>query len=153
INEQLIPLPIIALGIALLGIILKNKRQWFDLSTDNTIWLITLILHQLLLIGFYASLLELTIPMASGPLFSICLVIHAISLLFLALKYQIKPLNKGSIVLFISALLKVIFHDIRDFTSSEKVIVFIILGIVLLGASFLYVKLKDRFEEKATITP
>ena len=151
-TQELGVLPIIATCLILLGIQLRNKKSWFDLPKDNMNWLVILVLHQLLLIGFYAEFLELTGLTASGPFFSILLVIHAITLLFLALKYEIKLLNKVSIVLFLSALLKVVIHDIRDFGSTEKVIVFIILGIVLLGASFLYVKLKDRFEKKEITT-
>ena len=147
-KQQLAVLPIIATSLILMGVQLRNKKCWFNLPKDNMNWLVTVVFHQLLLIGFYADLLGLAGLTASGAFFSILLVIHAITLLFLALKYQIRLFNKVSIVLFLSALLKVVVHDIKDFSSTEKVTVFIILGIVLLGASFLYVKLKDNFENK-----
>ena len=82
-----------------------------------------------------------------GPYYSIALVLHAVLLLFRALKKQIKLFNQGAIILFLIALLKVVVNDIRDFETSEKIVVFILIGVLLLGASFLYVKLKDRFDQ------
>ena len=40
-----------------------------------------------------------------------------------------------------------VISDIRGFETSEKIVVFILIGVLLLGASFLYVKLKDRFDQ------
>ena len=82
-----------------------------------------------------------------GPYYSIALVFHAVLLLFRALKKQIKIFNQGAIILFLIALLKVVISDIRGFETSEKIVVFILIGVLLLGASFLYVKLKDRFDQ------
>ena len=141
-------LVIIGLNLILLGIQLRKKPNNYYLPLSASQWLITLVFNQLLLTGFYANLLEVIGLSISGPFFSILLVIHAITLLFFALKQQIKLLNQVSVTLFLAALLNIVFHDIRDFGSTEKVIVLIIVGICLLGASFLFVKLKDRFEKK-----
>ena len=48
--------------------------------------------------------------------------------------------------LFGIALLKIIGVDISEFSMVQKVIVFLILGLLLLAASYGYVKLKKRFE-------
>lgn len=59
---------------------------------------------------------------------------------------NIKSFNTVSIVLFSITLLKVIFHDIRDFVLIEKIGVLLLLGILLLGASFGYVKLTQKYK-------
>jgi uncharacterized membrane protein len=86
-----------------------------------------------------------------GPMTSILLTLHAIVLLFVAMKNQINILNKLSIVLFVIALIKVIFHDISDFSLVQKIIVLIILGLILLGASYGYVRLSKQFDKNVEV--
>ncbi|WP_196894372.1 DUF2339 domain-containing protein [Aureivirga marina] len=82
-----------------------------------------------------------------GPTLTIFLAIHAISLVFVALRKQLKYLNKISIFLFAIGIIKLIIFDIRNFSTNGKVLVFVLLGILLLIASFAYVKLKPKFEQ------
>lgn len=108
-------------------------------------WKLNIFIHQILIILTYInSILVMNLEL-DGPLVTIFIVIHAIVLLFMALKYQNKALNKGSLFLFVIALIKVIFHDIRDFSGTSKIIVLIVLGIILLIASFGYVKVKNKY--------
>ena len=65
---------------------------------------------------------------------------------FSAVIKNIKSFNTVSIVLFSITLLKVVFHDIRDFVLIEKIGVLLLLGILLLGASFGYVKLTQKYK-------
>jgi len=127
--------------------LLNNKKNWFPILYGKH-WNGGMILHQIecvIAIGLILLFLNIDI---TGPIPSIILAIHAIIVLFIALKNQIKVLNKISLVLFAATLIKVIFHDINGFKTTEKIIVLIILGLILLSASYGYVKLSKHFENK-----
>jgi hypothetical protein len=131
------------------ALLLNNKKNWFAVLYDKR-WNVGMILHQIetvIAIGIILVFVGINI---TGPIPSIVLAIHAIVVLFVALKNQIKVLNKISLVLFAATLLKVVFLDINGFSATEKVIVLIILGLILLSASYGYVKLTKYFENKLT---
>lgn len=141
---------IVIINIVVISVFLQNSKNWFILPSDQPRWIATLIFHQLLIISTYTVIMEMVGLDIDGPYYSIALVLHAILLIFRALKKQIKLFNQGAIILFLIVVLKVVLNDIRDFETSEKIVVFILIGILLLGASFLYVKLKDRFDQNHT---
>lgn len=130
----------------ILGVLLYNKKGWYDIEKKINRWNFTFVLHQLAVIITIAILLgQLRIEFL-GPLSSVLLVVHAIILVFIALKQHRPFINKVSMVLFGIALLKVIVLDISEFSMVQKVVVFLILGLLLLAASYGYVKLKKRFD-------
>jgi len=135
-----------------LGVLLYNKQNWYDLEKKINRWNFAFALHQLLIIMGVAIFIDWVGINVQGPISSVLLVIHAIILVFIALKQRSKFINKISMVLFIMALLKVLTNDISDFSMPQKVIVFLILGLLLLAASYGYVKLKKKFEEKEELT-
>lgn len=132
--------------ICVLGVLLYNKKSWYDLENKVNRWSFTFIFHQLSVIITVAIILDLFHFSVIGPISSVLLVIHAIILIFIALKQRRAFINKVSIVLFVIALLKVVGLDISEFSMIQKVIVLLILGVLLLAASYGYVKLKKRFE-------
>ncbi len=135
------------INLILIALLLNNKKNWFPILYGQH-WNGTMVLHQIECVLVYGLILVFFDISLSGPLASILLAAHAIIVLFVAMKNQIKVLNKISMVLFSITLLKVVFHDITDFNTTEKVIVLIILGLILLSASYGYVKLAKHFEEK-----
>jgi len=137
----------------ILGRLLKDKRTWFETPNRLTGWATILIFHQLMIIGIYTVGVDVVGLSVGGPYYSVLLILHAILLLFMALKNQNKLYNRGAIILFLATLIKVVLYDIRDFETTEKIIVFILMGVLLLGASFLYVKLKERFDKKIDPLP
>lgn len=135
------------INLVLYALLLNNKKDWFSELYGKT-WNRAMVLHQIecvLVIGLILMFIGIDV---TGPISSIVLATHAIIVLFVAMKNQIKILNKISITLFAATLLKVIFHDINDINSTQKVIVLIILGVILLSASYGYVKLTKYFENK-----
>jgi len=131
-------------NLIIFSIILKNNKNWFRrVRSDN--WGVLIVLNQVQYVITYLFILYLFGVDLEGPMTSILFTLHAIVLLFLAMKNQIKILNTISIVLFVVALVKVIFHDISDFSLIQKIIVLIILGLILLGASYGYVRLSKVF--------
>ncbi len=135
------------INLVLFSVLLNNKKNWFS-SLYGRHWNIAIILHQIecvLAIGIILIYMRISI---TSPIYSILLAIHAIIVLFIAMKNQIKILNKIAIVLFAATLLKVVFHDINGINTTQKVIVLIILGFILLSASYAYVRLSNYFEKK-----
>ncbi len=135
------------INLILFSLLLNNKKNWFP-NLYGQHWNGIMVLHQIECIIAYGLILIFFEISITGPLPSILLAAHAIIVLFVAMKNQIKVLNKISIVLFAATLLKVVFHDINDFNTTQKVIVLIVLGLILLSASYGYVKLAKHFEKK-----
>ncbi len=132
-NQLLSIITLIPIGVLLYGkntIYEEKKKTWLQLI---------IILHTLVLIN-YSIVFDKT-------WLTIAFIIHAIIILFNSMKLHFKPLIWQSVAFFSLAIIKLVLWDIAHFTMLQKVIVFIIIGGLLIGASFLYVKLKDRFEE------
>ena len=66
--------------------------------------------------------------------------IYAVAVIAVGIVQQKKHLRIFGIGLFAVTLLKLFFYDIADLDTISKTIVFVSLGILLLGASFLYNK-------------
>lgn len=68
---------------------------------------------------------------------------YALALLFAGIINNKKHLRISSMVLFAGTLLKLFFYDLASLSTISKTIVLVLLGILLLLASFLYNKYKD----------
>lgn len=68
---------------------------------------------------------------------------YALALLFIGMKKNKKHLRISAIILFAATLLKLFFYDLASLSTISKTIVLVLLGILLLLASFLYNKYKD----------
>ncbi|MGY6648186.1 DUF2339 domain-containing protein [Wenyingzhuangia sp. IMCC45574] len=145
IYDSSISLIISIINISLCAIILNNRRKWFSKLYGRK-WNQIMVFHQGQCIIITSLILVFFNIDLDGPITSILLATHAVIILFVAMKNQIKILNKISLVLFASTLLKIIFNDISDFKTFEKIIVLIIIGIILLSASYGYVKLSKYFQ-------
>jgi len=126
-----------------LGYVLMIKK--IENTANQIVKSVHVFLYQVFVLLVYISLVEVLGYSVLSPIITILLVIHAIILLFSSLKRQNKMLNKLSLICFVMALIKVVAHDIRDFSGSMKIVVLIVLGILLLAASYAYVKLKEKY--------
>jgi hypothetical protein len=152
-EESLLGTILLAASLILMGLLLQNKKGWHNNHLSKTRWTWAVIGHQVQILLFYTLLLILLDIELDGILATLILVVHAILILFVSLKNQILFLNKISFSLFGLALLKILLNDIRDFNTAEKVIVFIVIGVLLLGASYAYLKLKKYFENQRQRVP
>ncbi len=82
-----------------------------------------------------------------GPAFSVALVFHATLVLFLTLRPGFQKLISLAVVFFTVAAGKIILWDMNDFSIIQKVIAFIIIGSLLLGAAYQYQKMKTAVVE------
>ena len=70
-------------------------------------------------------------------------------MMWLGMKHRYKLLRVISLVLFLLALIKLFFFDIRNIGPGGKIAAFIMLGVLLLVVSFMYQRLKQLFIEDA----
>ena len=129
----------------MLTFLLFHSRYWFE-SLEVRLWNTFAVLNQLHYSFLFLLFLGYLSVDSFGAVVSVLFALHAIVLLFVAVKKNIRVFNTVSIVLFSITLLKVVLHDIRDFVLIEKIAVLLLLGILLLGASFGYVKLTQKYK-------
>lgn len=73
---------------------------------------------------------------------------YALGLIFIGIIQKKKHLRISAIVLFVVTLIKLFFYDLSSLSTISKTIVLVLLGVLLLIASFLYNKYKDKLFEK-----
>ncbi len=135
------------INLLLLGIVFLNRKKWYESYTSFK-WSFDFIFYQILLVLFYWSILLLLNISATGAVMTVLLAVHAVALLFLALKNKLKLPNYLSITIFAFTTLKIVFIDIASLPTTQKVVVLISLGALLLGASYAYTRLKKYFDDK-----
>jgi uncharacterized membrane protein len=69
--------------------------------------------------------------------------VYALAMLFAGMVKKKKHLRISAMVLFAATLLKLFFYDLASLSTISKTIVLVLLGVLLLLASFLYNKYKD----------
>ena len=95
----------------------------------------------------YITAIELFGYDALGPALTIVLTIHGIYLIFQTMQKKYKFLNYLTITIFGSIVLKLYLMDLKDFSMIEKIVVFLVLGVSLLGSAYFFQKLKNKREE------
>jgi len=73
---------------------------------------------------------------------------YALMLIIIGLKNKVKLLRMLAMLLFAVTILKLFVYDMADMSTIAKTIVMIILGALMLIASFLYNKVKKSSDEK-----
>ncbi len=111
----------------------------------NAIWKLDIYLVHILCTTLYS--LVISNFNGEGFFLTICLMIHTIVILLTSLKTY-KVLKGGYISLFVITLGKLFIFDLASFSLVQKVIVFMAIGLLLLGASFLFLKYKKDDEKE-----
>ena len=112
-------------------------------------WYFSFVLFQVAITLLGGAWLSLYGHEMSHFLISILLVLQAIFMVFVGLRSQLMAMNKVSAVFFGLALVKVVLLDIRHLVMVEKIIVLVIVGLLLLLASYLYVRLRKHYLQAA----
>ena len=74
---------------------------------------------------------------------SIIFAVYALAMIITGISKKLKHIRMGGIILFGITLCKVLFYDLASLSTISKTIVLIVLGVIMLIASFLYNKFKD----------
>lgn len=90
--------------------------------------------------GFFTDYL----PGATFVSVSVLWTMFSVALMVLGFKNKNNILRKVSLGLFAVTILKVFFSDMARVSTPYRILSFIVLGLVLLGTSFLYYKYKDE---------
>lgn len=83
----------------------------------------------------------------AAPLSAILLVIHGSVLMFISLKPQNADMIRLAAGLFILSTLKVLLLDMASFELVQKVIAFMLIGVILLTVSYFYQKARNRLQQ------
>ncbi|MCU8020672.1 MULTISPECIES: DUF2339 domain-containing protein [unclassified Shewanella] len=84
--------------------------------------------------------------MIAAPLSAILLVIHGSVLMFISLKPQNANMIRLAAGLFTLSTLKVLLLDMASFELVQKVIAFMLIGVILLTVSYFYQKARNRLQ-------
>ena len=133
---------------AVLCWIAYSRKTMFIARHSENIWETNFIFVQAFLIFIYTSLIYAAFNAHFQTILTVTLVAHGIILLFHTINIKYTFASKIYIPLFIGVLLKLFFFDLKDLVLIQKVIVFIIVGVLLLVSSFLFLKLKDNLVKK-----
>lgn len=128
--------------------VLTNQESLMILGTrrrDSDLW--SLVFGAVLFIAltvevstfFYAYL-----PQARFAAISVLWTFFSVALMLLGFRQNDATLRKISFGLFLIVVLKVFLFDMANFSTPYRIISFIVLGLVLVGTSYLYYRHKDR---------
>jgi len=92
----------------------------------------------------YIAAIERFLDNGLGPGLTVAMIMHFIFLLFYPVKRISSFNNKFAIMLFGATTLKILLFDLADFSIIEKIISFIVIGVLLLIASFQYQKRSEK---------
>jgi uncharacterized membrane protein len=90
--------------------------------------------------GFFHDYL----PAARFAAVSVLWTVFAVVLMLKGVRDNLSLLRKVSFGLFLATLLKVFLSDMSNVSTPYRIVSFIILGLVLVGTSYLYYRFKDR---------
>ena len=115
--------------------VIAQKRY---LAADRQYWLF----HAVVFIAYSGMLNLLFTDWSVGT--SIAMLMHAVIVLFLTLSDRYKALLRLSIVLYAFTAIKVLFHDMNDFSHIHKVIALMCMGSILMLAAYLFQKIRNN---------
>jgi hypothetical protein len=107
------------------------------------------ILHGLIALTYMVAL-EVWFGTVFGPWTTVMLVIQATAVLFESQRPAYAFLMRLALFLYVAALVKILGYDMADFSLVQKVIAFIVIGIVLLVSAYQMQKFRDRFKGDVT---
>ncbi|MDH4227095.1 MAG: DUF2339 domain-containing protein [Deltaproteobacteria bacterium] len=87
------------------------------------------------------------LPGARFAAISVLWSVFATILMLLGFRYRSSGLRNCSLLLFLITIIKVFFVDIAKLSTPYRIVSFIILGLVLIGVSYLYHKYKKELED------
>jgi hypothetical protein len=107
-----------------------------------------IIVFNVFIFAFYSLFIIYFIDYDLGISLTIAIIIHGIWTIFTSLNNDFKFLSKLSIFLFILGLAKLFFIDLSNSSLVNKMIVFLVLGVILLLSAFSFQKIKNKLLNK-----
>lgn len=82
-----------------------------------------------------------------GPVLTIALVIHATFILFKSLNESYKSILHLATILFGMTVLKIFMHDLEGFSLIQKIMAFMVIGVILLAAAYKFQQFRNNQEK------
>ena len=82
----------------------------------------------------------------SGKLLTIAWGIEGVSLLIAGFPLRERTLRLAGLVLFFICILKLFAYDLRELETLYRIVSFIVLGMILVGVSWIYTRFRDRIQ-------
>lgn len=82
----------------------------------------------------------------SGSLLTIALGAQAVGVLVAGFAAQERVFRLSGLAMFGICVMKLFFYDLRNLETLSRILSFIVLGLVLMGASWLYMRFKDKIQ-------
>ncbi|ASK70256.1 hypothetical protein CF168_16155 [Shewanella bicestrii] len=137
---ELMALALLALLILRRGVAIRLHQRFLPLQWLKWGW------HGLLALSYLTWSYTFD-NIIAAPLSAILLVVHGSVLMFISLKPQHADMIRLAAGLFTLATLKVLLLDMASFELVQKVIAFMVIGVILLTVSYFYQKARNRLQE------
>jgi len=96
----------------------------------------------------WSTIIQHKLPGLSGGGISVLWALFAFALVFNGLRNKVRWLRYAGLGFFTVIIFKVFFFDISHLSAVYRVLAFLLFGVALIGASFIYLKLWDVKEKK-----
>jgi hypothetical protein len=134
-----------SLAVVIMAVLIFKPQAQIRAVWQNTSGrLVTIWAFNLITIAAYVALLSHMFTVMLGPIISFFLVAHATIILFQTLDPKFKNLIWLSGLLFATAAIKVLLWDMSDFSVVQKIVVFMLIGVCMLGAAFKFQKVSGQ---------
>ncbi|MCE9599318.1 MAG: DUF2339 domain-containing protein [Spirochaetia bacterium] len=100
--------------------------------------------RKFVIFAVFLLLVALTMTLIDARYWSVAWAVEATALVLLGLVWRMTALRFTGMALIAIMLLKVAFWDLKNLEDTVRVAVLIAIGLLLVGASFLYARFKDR---------
>ncbi|MCU0436350.1 MAG: DUF2339 domain-containing protein [Raineya sp.] len=120
----------------------------YPMKREDIVWEFDLLLIHILTLGIYTSIVELFSNNTHSVWMTILITVHACILLFHSTSKTYKFSLQISIGLFLIALIKLYFIDMQNSTLQQKIITFMVIGVMMLVFPYLFMKYKEKSQKE-----
>lgn len=147
IIERYLTTALLVVAISAAGLLIGKASsgvQWSRQGDAPFLWLLLGIVSFIALTVETSAFFHDYLLQARFAAISVLWTLFSVVLMLLGFRKNNAALRKVSFVLFLVVALKVFLFDMSNFSTPYRIISFIILGLVLVGTSYLYYRHKDR---------
>jgi hypothetical protein len=129
--------------VTVFGLLTYQKEKRYP-SQSQMLWQIDLFFAHIFIALAYSSLIGYFTPNWTGVWLTVVLILHAIILLFNSNSSAYKSLLRLSIAYFAIAFVKLFWRDMAGFETVQKVVVFMVIGVLMLAGSYLFMRFREK---------
>lgn len=135
---------VIVLLLVVYHLLLYRKEKSYPMNPSSVIWTLDLVGIHIANALTYTIIITLITQNDSSVWLTIAFTLHALILLFHSTVQAYNFSLKIALGLFTIALYKLYAIDMANAETPQKVIVFMVIGVLMLGSSFLFMKFKEK---------